>query len=117
MTVSKTKIVYVIIKKIPGNYSCLGVSLSLDRERGHIWTETFCPDISAMVLVLLSACLAPTSYVRFVLLLSVLMSKLVFATAGQRQLDKAEEWTALDIWRIATIGFVYTALVELILVS
>lgn len=103
-----------------GNYSCLQVSLNLDRDIGHIWSATFCPDILTMVLIVLSSCLALNSVLRFTLLVSVLVSHLILATAGLRHLDKrqndSDEWTALDIWNNATIGFIYAAFVELILV-
>ena len=105
-----------------GNYSCLQVSISLDRDIGHIWSATFCPDILTMVLIVLSSCLSPASNLRFALLVAVLVSHLVLATSGLRQQDKrqndadADEWTSLDVWKSATVGFIYAAFVELVLV-
>ena len=53
-------------------------------------------------------------------MVAVVVSHLILATAGLRQLDQrqdgSEEWTALDIWNNATVGFIYVAFVELILV-
>jgi hypothetical protein len=70
-------------------------------------------------LVMTSAWLEPTSSQRLLVVFSILLTHLLFATFGLRQfeaVDKNDDWSAMDIWRNVTIGFIYSAFVELILV-
>lgn len=47
------------------------------------------------------------------------MAYLVLTTAGLRELDMSDgdEWSALDVWRNATLAFIYSAFLEIILVK
>ena len=47
------------------------------------------------------------------------MAYLVLTTTGMRQLDTfdEDEWSALDVWRNATLAFIYSAFLEIILVK
>jgi hypothetical protein len=50
---------------------------------------------------------------------STLMAYLLLTTTGLRQFETSgeDEWSALDVWRNATLAFLYSAFLEVILVN